>query len=60
MTVELIDLPNPPPMASRLPSEALKLAKDLTKQGMEAEVAESKRLSKRRRLHRRSNDIPEG
>jgi hypothetical protein len=43
MTVELIDLPNPPPMASKLPSETLKLAKDLAKQKLDPETAESLR-----------------
>jgi hypothetical protein len=41
MTVELIDLPNPPPMASRLPSETLKLAKDLVKQPLDDNTAGS-------------------
>jgi hypothetical protein len=41
MTVEFIDLPNPPPMASRLPSETLKLAKDLVKQPLDDRTAGS-------------------
>lgn len=41
MTVEHIDLPNPPPMASRLPSETLELAKDLVKQPLDDSTAGS-------------------
>ena len=41
MTVELIDLANPPPMASRLPPETLKLAKDLVKQPLDDDTARS-------------------
>ena len=41
MTVEHIELPNPPPMASMLPSEALILVKDLEKQPLESQTSES-------------------
>jgi len=41
MTVEMIDLPNPPPMRSNLPAEALSLSKDLVCAPLNPKTAES-------------------
>jgi hypothetical protein len=41
MTVEMIDLPNPPAMRSNLPEEALSLSKDLICAPLDPKTAES-------------------